>query len=284
MSSLPIVRNVPALRDVVRQWRSQGHSVGLVPTMGALHEGHASLIRLTRGLCDQAIVSIFVNPRQFGPREDFRQYPREEEADIIKARDAGATLVFAPSVEEMYPEGHATSIHVQGLSESLCGAFRPGHFDGVATIVAKLLLQSLPDIAAFGEKDYQQLLLVRRMVHDLDIPVRIVAGETVREPDGLALSSRNRYLSPAERAIAPALAETLTELARNLARDPSAVAAQEKWGVEALRAAGFTRIDYLEVRDAETLVPVEVIRRPARVLAAAWLGSTRLIDNMPIPA
>ena len=227
-------------------------------------------------------MSIFVNPLQFGPAEDLASYPRREAADVAAAAQAGAHLVFAPAVAEMYAPGRATTVHVAGLSEGLCGPHRPGHFDGVATVVAKLLLQALPDAALFGEKDYQQLLVIRRLVRDLDIPVRIEGVPTVREPDGLALSSRNAYLSAAERRIAPTLAATLGGIARRLAGDPDAVAQAVADGQTRLRAAGFTGIDYLEVCDAETLAPLARADLPARVLAAVRLGGTRLIDNMPV--
>jgi pantoate--beta-alanine ligase len=278
---LTIVRDVPALRAALLPVRAQG--VALVPTMGALHEGHLTLIRrAAAAACPHVVVSIFVNPRQFGAGEDFQRYPRQEETDAANAAAAGATLVFAPTVEAMYAPGYATGVSVARLSEGLCGAFRPGHFDGVATVVTKLLLQSLPDVALFGEKDYQQLLVVKRLVADLDIPVRIEGVATVREPDGLALSSRNVFLSAAQRRIATALPRTLAAIAAGLSQDGTGVADRAAWGVAALRDAGFDSVDYVEIRDADTLAPVTDLVRPARVLAAARLGTTRLIDNMPI--
>ncbi|WP_250265928.1 pantoate--beta-alanine ligase [Rhodovastum atsumiense] len=277
-----IVRDVPALRAALRPARTQGQGIALVPTMGALHEGHLTLIRHAAASCRQVVVSIFVNPRQFGAGEDFQRYPRQEAADVANAEGAGATLVFAPDPAAMYPGGYATTVSVARLTEGLCGAFRPGHFDGVATVVTKLLLQGLPDVAFFGEKDYQQLLVIRRLVADLDIPVRIEGVPTVREPDGLALSSRNVFLSPGQRRVATALPRTLAAIAARLAQDGRDVAAQEAWGLAELRAAGFDAIDYLELRDADTLAPIDVVVRPARVLAAVRLGTTRLIDNMPI--
>jgi pantoate--beta-alanine ligase len=279
---LTIVRDVPALRDALRPARTAGEGIALVPTMGALHEGHLTLIRRAAAACPHVVVSIFVNPRQFGAGEDFQRYPRQEATDAANAEAAGATLVFAPGVEAMYAPGFATGVSVARVSEGLCGAWRPGHFDGVATVVTKLLLQGLPDVAFFGEKDYQQLLVVRRLVADLDIPVRIEGVPTVREPDGLALSSRNVFLSAEQRAIAVALPRTLAAIAARLAEDGGGVAAQEQWGVDALRAAGFDSVDYLEVRDAATLEHVGEVSRPARVLVAARLGTTRLIDNIPI--
>jgi pantoate--beta-alanine ligase len=279
---LTIVRDVPALRAALRPARAEARGIALVPTMGALHEGHLTLIRRAAASSAHVVVSIFVNPRQFGAGEDFQRYPRQEEIDAANAASAGATLVFAPTVEAMYAPGYATGVSVARVSEGLCGAFRPGHFDGVATVVTKLLLQSLPDVALFGEKDYQQLLVVRRLVADLDIPVRIEGVPTVREPDGLALSSRNVFLSAPQRGIAAALPRTLAAIVARLSQDGTDVAAQEAWGLAELRGAGFDSIDYLEVRDADTLSPVSAVIRPARVLVAARLGTTRLIDNMPI--
>jgi len=277
-----IVRTIADLRAAVQGWRRSGLSCALVPTMGALHEGHLALIRLGARFCDRVVVSIFVNPLQFGPHEDVNRYPRRMTADVAAAMQAGAHLVFAPTVAGMFPSGHATMVHVAGLSEGLCGPHRPGHFDGVATVVTKLLLQTLPDAAFFGEKDYQQLLVIRRLVRDLDIPVRIEGMPTVRDPDGLAMSSRNTYLSEQQRRIAPVLAATLGDMARRLAADGGAVAAAVADGQARLRAAGFTAIDYVEVCDAETLAPLGRVAGPARILAAAWLGDTRLIDNVAV--
>jgi pantoate--beta-alanine ligase len=276
-----IVRSIIALRRRIATWRASGDDVGLVPTMGALHDGHRALIRAAAARHARIVVTIFVNPTQFGPREDFSAYPRDEAADVAKAAVAGATLVFAPPVEEMYGPGFATVVGVAGLAGVLEGASRPGHFDGVATIVTKLLLQALPDAAYFGEKDYQQLLVIRRLARDLDIPVAIAAVPTVREADGLALSSRNVYLSPGQRRIAPALARVLRTMADRLAVG-AALDEQIAWGREQLRMAGFDAIDYLEVRDAESLEPVATTALPARILAAVRLGTTRLIDNVAV--
>jgi pantoate--beta-alanine ligase len=277
-----IVRTVPDLRACVQAWRRSGLSCALVPTMGALHEGHLALIRLAARSCERVIVSIFVNPLQFGPQEDLAAYPRREAADVAAAAAAGGHLVFAPAVADMFAPGHATTLHVASVSDGLCGPHRPGHFDGVATVVAKLLLQALPDAAFFGEKDYQQLLIIRRLALDLDIPVRIEAMPTMREPDGLAMSSRNAYLSAEQRRIAPELAATLGEMARILAADGGAVAPALAEGRARLRAAGFTGIDYVEVCDAQTLAPLGRVDGPARILAAVRLGGTRLIDNVPV--
>jgi pantoate--beta-alanine ligase len=280
-STLNTVRTVSDLRDRVAAWRKAGERVALVPTMGALHEGHLSLVALAKSKADRTVVSIFVNPIQFGPREDLKSYPRDQAGDLAKLGKAGADLVFTPDTEEMYPQGFSTQVRVGDLTEDLCGAARPNHFDGVATVVAKLLLQCAPDLAIFGEKDYQQLLVIKRLVRDLNIPVEIVGAPIVRDQDGLALSSRNVYLSPSERKTAPLLYQTIAEVAADLAKgrgcDDAVVAARFK-----LDAAGF-RVDYVAVRDPDTLKPLSGPVKRARVLAAAYLGKTRLIDNMPVP-
>jgi pantoate--beta-alanine ligase len=249
--------------------------------MGALHQGHLSLVTLAKQTAGRVVVSIFVNPIQFGPREDFHLYPRDEAGDLDKLAAGGADLVFIPDLAEMYPQGFSTRVNVGDLTEDLCGAARPNHFDGVATVVAKLLLQCAPDTAIFGEKDYQQLLVIRRLVRDLNIPVEIVGAPIVREKDGLALSSRNAYLSPAERKIAPLLHQTISEVAADLAKGRGADDAAEA-GRFKLEAAGF-RVNYVAVRDPETLKPLHGPVKKARVLAAAFLGKTRLIDNVPMP-
>ncbi len=279
--ALPVARTVEALRAQVAAWRRQGQTVALVPTMGALHDGHLALVRRGRELADRVVASVFVNPTQFAPHEDFDRYPRDEAGDAAKLAAAGCDLLYAPSVREMYPEGFATAISMGGPAEGLCGAFRPQMFGGVALVVTKLLLQAQPDTAVFGEKDYQQLMVVRRFVRDLDIPVRIEGLATVREADGLALSSRNAYLTAGERARAPELKRALDEAAASLSGGAdSAVALEAARG--RIAAAGFERIDYVELRDAATLEPVARVERPARLLAAAWLGKTRLIDNVPV--
>jgi pantoate--beta-alanine ligase len=280
--SSPIVRTVGDLRARIAKWRKAGERIALVPTMGALHQGHLSLAALAKKQADRAVVSIFVNPIQFGPREDFNLYPRDEAGDLKKLAGAGADLVFAPDLGEMYPPGFSTRVNVGDLTEDLCGASRPNHFDGVATVVTKLLLQCAPNIAIFGEKDYQQLLVIKLLVRDLNIPVEIVGAPIVRESDGLALSSRNAYLSPAERKIAPLLHRTIVEIAADLANgrgaDDAAEAARFK-----LEAAGF-RVNYVAVRHPDTLNPLHGPVKQARVLAAAFLGKTRLIDNVPVRA
>jgi pantoate--beta-alanine ligase len=281
VDGIAVVRAVAGLREAVGGWRAKGERIGLVPTMGALHPGHLALIGAARAQCERVVASLFVNPKQFGPREDFAGYPRDEAADLAKFREGGVDLVFAPPVEEMYPPGFASNIRIAGISESLEGAHRLGHFDGVATVVAKLLLQCLADAAYFGEKDYQQLTVVRRLVRDLDIPVRIEGVPTVREPDGLALSSRNVYLSPEERRVAPELHRVLHDAAAAIGDHPEAVSAAIEKGLAALRQAGFAT-DYLELRDAADLSAMTALDRPARLLAAARLGRTRLIDNIPV--
>jgi pantoate--beta-alanine ligase len=275
-------RTVADLRAHVAPWRKTGKSIALVPTMGALHAGHLSLVTLAKSKADRVVVSIFVNPIQFGPREDFNTYPRDEPGDIEKLRAAGADLVFAPNTAEMYPAGFSTKVSIGDLTEDLCGANRPNHFDGVATVVTKLLLQCAPDMAIFGEKDYQQLLVIKHLVRDLNVPVEILGGDIVREKDGLALSSRNAYLSPAERKTAPLLHQTISEVAAALVRGEGADAACVA-GRFKLEAAGF-RVDYIAVRDPDTLKPLSGPVKYARVLAAAYLGKTRLIDNVPVPA
>jgi pantoate--beta-alanine ligase len=250
--------------------------------MGALHEGHLALVAAARAGCDRVVATIFVNPKQFAPSEDLGSYPRRETVDLEMLQLAGVSLVFIPAVAEIYPPGFATTVRVTGLTDGLCGAHRSGHFDGVATVVTKLLIQSLPDTAYFGEKDYQQLMVVRRLVRDLDIPVRIASVPTVREADGLALSSRNAYLSPEDRRIAPNLARVLRSITAALAQQPIAVAQELARGKAELEKAGFA-VEYLEVREAESLAPVTAeVAAPSRVFAAGWLGETRLIDNMPI--
>jgi pantoate--beta-alanine ligase len=282
-SPIEVVRSVAALRRRVADWRAAGEVIGLVPTMGALHAGHLSLVERALAYTTRSCVSLFVNPAQFGPSEDFQVYPRDEAGDLAKLAGVGAHLVFAPPVDEMYPTGAATLISVSGLGDILEGEFRPGFFTGVATVVAKLLIQALPDVALFGEKDFQQLLVIRRMVTDLHLPVRIESARTVREGDGLALSSRNAYLSADERAVAPALFRTLSDVASRIAEGASPTSAAEQGAVR-LKEAGFSEVDYVTARDAATLEPLYAPGSPGRVLAAARLGKTRLIDNVPVPA
>ncbi len=305
-----VVRSVAELRDEIRQWRKNGLTVALVPTMGALHRGHLTLVRRASELADRTVVSIFVNPGQFAPHEDLARYPRDEPGDLAKLAGERCDLVWAPRPADMYPEGFATRVLPAGAAQGLESDFRPHFFGGVATVCAKLFGATAPDAAIFGEKDYQQLCVIRQMVRDLDMPLQIVGVDTVREPDGLALSSRNVYLSADERAIAPALNRVLREVAaaaqealrgkagpRKAPRpQPLVVDASEpapvqelaeltaicKAAVAELKGAGFAKVDYIAVREADTLRLVgELGPRPLRVLGAAWLGATRLIDNVP---
>jgi pantoate--beta-alanine ligase len=283
IAPLSIVRTVADLRAQVRVWRAAGLTVGIVPTMGALHEGHLSLVRLAKSRADRVLASVFVNPTQFGPNEDFDAYPRDEARDADLLASAGCDLLFAPGVAEMYPPGASTTVTVAGVSEPLDGQARPGHFAGVATIVTKLLNQAQPDVAVFGEKDYQQLQVIKRLVRDLDMPVEVIGAPTARAQDGLALSSRNAYLTAAERAIAPTLGQALRAAAAAL-RGGARVDAVEAQALAEIRAAGFSPIDYFEVRGASDLArqgpgPIE---GDARILVAGRLGKTRLIDNMAV--
>jgi pantoate--beta-alanine ligase len=276
------VQTVDDLRHAVRGLRADGRRLALVPTMGALHEGHMSLIRVGREHADAVCVTIFVNPTQFGPNEDFGAYPRQMQQDCAMLERTGVELLFAPSVEEMYPQGFATTVHVARLTDCLCGADRPHHFDGVATVVTKLLLQAQADVAMFGEKDFQQLLVVRQLVRDLDIPTRIQGCPTLREPDGLALSSRNKYLSIEQRAVAPTLHRALQDIAARF-RAGDEIATPCAKAAQALVAEGFASVDYVEVRGAETLDPLpRNDGRAARVFGAARIGSVRLIDNVAV--
>jgi len=282
--ALPIVRTVADLRGQTALWRAAGQRIDLVPTMGALHQGHLSLIAKAREDADRIVASVFVNPTQFAPGEDFEAYPRDEARDAALLSGAGCDLLFAPTASEMYAPGFSTTVTVAGVSEPLDGQSRPTHFAGVATVVAKLLIQAAPDVAVFGEKDYQQLQVIKRLARDLDLPARIVGAPTMRAEDGLALSSRNAYLSPAEREIATSLNAVLLGLARALA-DGEAVAPAEAEALEALIAAGFDSVDYIEARNADDLSrlgPGPIGSAPTRVLAAVRLGKTRLIDNRAV--
>lgn len=280
--ALPAVRTVADLREAVGEWRRQGLTIGFVPTMGALHEGHLGLVREAGQRADRVVASVFVNPTQFAPHEDLGRYPRQEAEDAALLAAAGCHLLFAPSVAEMYPPGATTTISVGGPAEGLEGAARPQMFGGVALVVAKLFNQVQPDLAVFGEKDWQQLMVIRRMVRDLDIPIEIVGMPTARDGHGLALSSRNAYLSEAELAVARRLNGILAEAGAEASRGES-VAQVERSATDALLGAGFHHIDYVAVRRAEDLTAFYgVIDAPARILAAAWLGKTRLIDNMAV--
>ena len=277
---MKVVRKVSALRREVARARARGARIGFVPTMGALHEGHLSLILRARRETGYVVVSIFVNPTQFGPAEDYDCYPRTFASDRRAAAQAGVDLIFAPTAAEMYPEGFATYVEVTGgLTAGLCGRSRPGFFRGVATVVTKLLNQVRPDVAYFGQKDPQQAVVVRRLVRDLDLPVRIVVCPIVREPDGLALSSRNRHLSPAERGQATVLYQALRRAEELFAAGVRETARLKRSLRAVIRRAPAARIDYLEVVDAETLEPLRVVDRPALVALAVFIGKTRLIDN-----
>lgn len=279
---LAIVRTVAELRRLVTEFRKAGRTIGLVPTMGALHEGHVSLVKgaLERG--DVPVTSIFVNPTQFGPKEDFSAYPRDEEGDFAKLRAAGCRIAFAPSKEEMYPGEQLTTVTVTGITDGLCGPLRPGHFQGVATVVSKLLLMAMPDRAYFGEKDYQQLQVIKRMVRDLAMPFEIVGMPTVREADGLAMSSRNRYLSAEERTKALGMYRQLVTVADAVRNGKGSCSDASEAAAQALRDGGFDIVEYFTVVDAESLKPLERVSGPARVIAAARLGRTRLIDNLAV--
>jgi len=279
--ALPTVRTISELRSLVDAWHRAGERVALVPTMGALHRGHLALVERGRQLSPRVVASLFVNPTQFGPNEDFSRYPRDEAADAALLAGVGCDLLYAPDVAQMYPAGFATTVTPGPIAERQCGPFRPGHFAGVATVVSKLLLQSQADVALFGEKDFQQLQVIRRVARDLDIPVEIEGVPTVRESDGLALSSRNLYLTPEQRAVAPALYRTLREMARRLeaGEDLGTVTAT---CLASLQRAGFTSIDYLDIADADTLEPRGRLDRAGRILSAVWLGKTRLIDNIAV--
>jgi pantoate--beta-alanine ligase len=279
----PVVTTIAAVRAAVTAARAAGRTVGFIPTMGALHDGHAALIRSARAVTGFVAVSVFVNPTQFGPNEDFQKYPRVLDADRRVSADAGADLIFAPAAAEMYPPDAVTSVEVAELGDHLCGPSRPGHFRGVATVVLKLFNIVLPDVAFFGAKDAQQARIVRRMVRDLNVPVEVRVEPTVREPDGLAMSSRNRYLTPEQRAVAPAIYHALQHVrdrARGGERDAAALEAALRAELAAIPGA---RVDYASIVDDETLQPVARLDRPALAAVAVFLGTTRLIDNVTIP-
>lgn len=271
------------LRDTVRAWRASGQRIAFVPTMGNLHAGHGDLVTRARALADRVVVSIFVNPMQFGPNEDFAQYPRTPDEDATLLGRMGANALYIPDAADIYPEGYerSTFIDIPALGDILCGAFRPGHFRGVATVVVKLFNLVAPDIAVFGEKDYQQITIIRRVVADLCMPIEIVGAPTTREPDGLAMSSRNRYLTPQDRAAAPAIYKTLTDARVRLVAGDRDFASIERAGVAALEAAGF-KVDYFAVRDAHNLQAPSERSRDLVVLTAARIGRARLIDNLRV--
>ena len=275
----PILRRVADLRPLVAGWKAAGQVVGVVPTMGALHDGHLSLVRAAKAACDRVIVTIFVNPLQFDKPADLAKYPRTEDGDAALLATVGVDAIFAPGPDQVYPTGFATRITVAGISDPLEGTHRPGHFDGVATVVAKLFGMTQADHAFFGEKDWQQLAVVRRLVADLNLPVTITGCKTVRDADGLAMSSRNARLSAQARAIAPSLHRAMQVAATAIRLGTPADQALDH-ARQSIGAAGFTRIDYLALADPATLAPTDT--PPARLLAAAWLDNLRLIDNIPV--
>ncbi|GGE12146.1 pantothenate synthetase [Polymorphobacter glacialis] len=276
-----IVRTPGALTTAMEAWKRSGYRVALVPTMGALHAGHLALVAEGLKHADKVAASIFVNPKQFGPLEDLDKYPRDEAGDAAKLQAAGCELLYAPSLADMYPPGFASYVKVAGLPDRLCGAVRPGHFDGVATVVSKLLAASRADVGVFGEKDWQQLAIIRRMAADLDLGTRIIGAGIVRDDDGLALSSRNMYLSVGERAQALALPKALAA-AREALNGGAAVAPVLAAAHLALAQAGFNRVDYVELVDGETLMPLDAVAVGARLMAAGVVGTTRLIDNAAV--
>jgi len=282
-----VIRTKHELRKAINDLKKKGkETIALVPTMGALHDGHMKLVSCASDQSDAVVVSIFVNPTQFGEGEDFEAYPRDEAADLQKLKKGNVDIVYVPDVMEMYEPGYCIKITVEENADILCGRVRPDHFDGVATVVTKLFMQVLPDIAVFGEKDYQQFKIINQLVKDIDIPVKVVGVPTIREKSGLAISSRNNYLSKKEKMIAPALHKILMEVRENIEQGENIAQSAEK-GKKALKSNGFKSVDYLEVRDAETLELIEKrasggISRVGRIFVAAGLGKTRLIDNIPV--
>jgi pantoate--beta-alanine ligase len=273
-----VVRTIAELRQITGAWRKAGEAIALIPTMGALHEGHLALVREGQRLACRTVVSIFVNPTQFAPHEDFSRYPRDEAGDVAKLATVACDLVWAPDASTMYPPGSATRVHPKGAAIGLETDFRPHFFEGVATVCCKLFTQVGPDFAIFGEKDYQQLQVVTQMARDLDLPLTVIGLPTIREPDGLAMSSRNRYLSAEDRATAVTIPRVIADVKAAIAARADLTAAVAK-AKQTLSTAGF-RVDYVEVRDATTLLPYEgATTQVPRVLVAAWLGKTRLIDN-----
>ena len=277
----PIERTLAGLRRQTAHWRKADETIGVVPTMGALHQGHLSLARAAREKCDRVIVTIFVNPKQFNDPDDLKTYPRTENEDAQKLESIGVDLIYAPEPDQIYPDSFATTVSVSGLTDMLCGESRPGHFDGVATVVSKLFIQTAADFAFFGEKDYQQLQIVRRMAADLDIPIEVIGCPTIREDDGLAMSSRNLLLSDRSRIHAPVLAEVMEDMREKL-RAGAAMAEIIPDAKARMMSVGFNGIDYLELRDGGDLSLLEKAKPDARLFAAAWLAGVRLIDNIAV--
>ncbi|WP_138424440.1 pantoate--beta-alanine ligase [Maritimibacter alexandrii] len=278
---MKIVRQKSDLRDLTHTWRRAGETIGVVPTMGALHAGHLSLVEAAKSRTDRVIVTLFVNPRQFNNPEDLAKYPRTEDSDAEKLAHFDVDVLYVPDPDQIYPDGFATTISVSGVTEGLCGATRPGHFDGVATVVTKLLLQTDADLAFFGEKDFQQLQVVRRLAADLDLKTRIVGCPTVREDDGLAMSSRNLRLGPVARESAPILHDILQSAAEALSRGAPTTDVLDE-ARSRLVAAGFTDVDYLDLCSDPDLTPMSAATGPGRLLLAAWLDGVRLIDNVAV--
>ena len=276
-----IIRTLVELRSKVAGWKAAGESVAVVPTMGALHQGHLSLVRAAKEACDRVIVTIFINPKQFNNPEDYKNYPRTEEEDARKLIALKADLVYVPDGEQMYPNGFATTVSVEGITQGLCGAHRAGHFDGVATIVTKLFTQTQADKAFFGEKDYQQLQVVTRLARDLDLPIEVIGCPTIREEDGLAMSSRNLLLSDRARTWAPELHRAMEEMSEGLLAGGDLETLRAA-AVSRVERAGFTQVEYLDLRSADQLELMTTPDRPARLLAAAWLAGVRLIDNIAV--
>ncbi|GLO77881.1 pantoate--beta-alanine ligase [Sulfitobacter pontiacus] len=276
-----IIRTLVELRSKVAGWKAAGESVAVVPTMGALHQGHLSLVRAAKEACDRVIVTIFINPKQFNNPEDYKNYPRTEEEDARKLIALRADVVYVPDGEQMYPNGFATTVSVEGITQGLCGAHRAGHFDGVATIVTKLFTQTQADKAFFGEKDYQQLQVVTRLARDLDLPIEVIGCPTIREEDGLAMSSRNLLLSDRARTWAPELHRAMEEMSEGLLAGGDLETLRAA-AVSRVERAGFTQVEYLDLRSADQLELMTTPDRPARLLAAAWLAGVRLIDNIAV--
>lgn len=276
-----IIRTLVELRSKVAGWKAAGESVAVVPTMGALHQGHLSLVRAAKEACDRVIVTIFINPKQFNNPEDYKNYPRTEEEDARKLIALKADVVYVPDGDQMYPNGFATTVSVEGITQGLCGAHRAGHFDGVATIVTKLFTQTHADKAFFGEKDYQQLQVVTRLARDLDLPIEVIGCPTIREEDGLAMSSRNLLLSDRARTWAPELHRAMEEMSEGLLAGGDLETLRAA-AVSRVERAGFTQVEYLDLRSADQLELMTTPNRPARLLAAAWLAGVRLIDNIAV--
>lgn len=279
---MQVVREIKEMQKISDRLRKEGKRIGFVPTMGYLHDGHLSLVRRVKGLCNCVVVSIFVNPTQFGPGEDFERYPRDEEGDKTKLDEEGVDLLFIPEASDIYPSGYQTYVDVPEVSKGLCGDFRPGHFRGVATVVAKLFNIVKPHVAIFGEKDYQQLLVIKRMVEDLNFDIEIIPGALIRERDGIAMSSRNTYLSPEKREKATILYRSLIKGKKLFESGERQVSTILKTVKETIESVDGVSLQYVEIRDAETLEKIDNVSRPAVIALAAIVGPVRLIDNMII--